>query len=187
MKAIQCHHAGLLMHLSISLEEINFAFELLKKKKRTITGLKACMATWNEKIRFFLFLGCYILKVIVLCIMLRFPTLTLLNLFLTLSLNELKMNTNFAAWHISAFYKCFISSSSPQVFKWGTKRWLILLYCCVSLFVLVLVPSPCSAAATTKCSSIYKGFAQCLLALGDSLSVSTQKEEDTQEIDSICK
>ncbi|XDV28791.1 hypothetical protein PO909_032004, partial [Leuciscus waleckii] len=56
-----------------------------------------------------------------------------------------------------------------------------------SLFVLVLVPSPCSAAATTKCSSIYKGFAQCLLALGDSLSVSTQKDEDTQEIDSICK
>uniref|UniRef100_A0A8C2A278 Enhancer of mRNA-decapping protein 4 n=1 Tax=Cyprinus carpio TaxID=7962 RepID=A0A8C2A278_CYPCA len=26
---------------------------------------------------------------------------------------------------------------------------------------------PCSAAATKKCSSIYKGFAQCLLALGD--------------------
>ncbi|KAG1944730.1 neuritin [Pimephales promelas] len=52
---------------------------------------------------------------------------------------------------------------------------------------LVLVPSPCSAASTRKCSSIYKGFAHCLLALGDSLSVSTQKEEDTQEIDSICK
>ncbi|XP_077104949.1 neuritin 1-like a [Siphateles boraxobius] len=52
---------------------------------------------------------------------------------------------------------------------------------------LLLVPSPCSAAATRKCSSIYKGFAQCLLALGDSLSVSTQKDEDTQEIDSICK
>ncbi|XP_026086588.1 neuritin-like protein [Carassius auratus] len=52
---------------------------------------------------------------------------------------------------------------------------------------LLLVPSPCSAAATKKCSSIYKGFAQCLLALGDSLSVSSQKDEDTQEIDSICK
>ncbi|XP_067245423.1 neuritin 1-like a [Chanodichthys erythropterus] len=52
---------------------------------------------------------------------------------------------------------------------------------------LLLVPSPCSAAATKKCSSIYKGFAQCLLALGDSLSVSAQKDEDIQEIDSICK
>ncbi|KAA0714946.1 Neuritin-like protein [Triplophysa tibetana] len=47
--------------------------------------------------------------------------------------------------------------------------------------------SPCSAAATRKCSSIYKGFAQCLLALGDSLTVSAQIDGDTQEIDSICK
>ncbi|XP_065134699.2 neuritin 1-like a [Paramisgurnus dabryanus] len=52
---------------------------------------------------------------------------------------------------------------------------------------LLLFPSPCSAAATRKCGSIYKGFAQCLLALGDSLSVTAQRDEDTQEIDSICK
>ncbi|XP_062860679.1 neuritin 1-like a [Trichomycterus rosablanca] len=50
-----------------------------------------------------------------------------------------------------------------------------------------MVPSPGSAAATRRCSSIYKGFAQCLLALGDSLSVTSQKEEDTQELESICR
>ncbi|XP_076848075.1 neuritin 1-like a [Brachyhypopomus gauderio] len=54
-------------------------------------------------------------------------------------------------------------------------------------FHLLLVPSPSSTAAARRCGSIYKGFAQCLLALGDSLSVSSQKEEDTQEIDSICR
>ncbi|XP_036400485.1 neuritin 1-like a [Megalops cyprinoides] len=51
----------------------------------------------------------------------------------------------------------------------------------------ILAPSPVSTAATRKCGSIYKGFAQCLLALGDSMSNSVQKEEDTQEIDTICK
>ncbi|KAL7878834.1 hypothetical protein AOLI_G00098080 [Acnodon oligacanthus] len=52
---------------------------------------------------------------------------------------------------------------------------------------LLLVPGPGSAAAARRCGSIYKGFAQCLLALGDSLSVSSQKDDDTQEIDSICR
>ncbi|XP_051953509.1 neuritin-like protein [Xyrauchen texanus] len=56
----------------------------------------------------------------------------------------------------------------------------------VALYLL-LVPSPCSSAVTRRCGSIYKGFAQCLLTLGDSLSVSAQKDEDMQEIDSICK
>ncbi|XP_036441640.1 neuritin 1-like a [Colossoma macropomum] len=51
---------------------------------------------------------------------------------------------------------------------------------------LLLVPSPGSAAAR-RCGSIYKGFAECLVALGDSLSVSSQKDDDTQEIDSICR
>ncbi|XP_030621186.1 neuritin 1-like a [Chanos chanos] len=52
---------------------------------------------------------------------------------------------------------------------------------------MVLCSSSSSAAATWRCGSIYKGFAQCLMALGDSLSVSTQKDEDNQEIDSICR
>uniref|UniRef100_A0A4W5R4R8 Neuritin 1-like a n=1 Tax=Hucho hucho TaxID=62062 RepID=A0A4W5R4R8_9TELE len=47
-----------------------------------------------------------------------------------------------------------------------------------------LVPS---AASTRRCHSIYKGFAQCLMALGDSLTDSAQKDEDTQEIHTICK
>ncbi|KAK1784877.1 hypothetical protein P4O66_018319 [Electrophorus voltai] len=51
-----------------------------------------------------------------------------------------------------------------------------------------MVTSPGSTAAARRCGSIYKGFAHCLLALGDSLSVSNQKEEeDMQEIDSICR
>ncbi|KAI1889982.1 hypothetical protein AGOR_G00168520 [Albula goreensis] len=52
---------------------------------------------------------------------------------------------------------------------------------------LILAPSPVTTAATRKCGSIYKGFAQCLMALGDSMSTSTQKEESTQEIDTICR
>ncbi|XP_066540394.1 neuritin 1-like a [Hoplias malabaricus] len=52
---------------------------------------------------------------------------------------------------------------------------------------LLLLPSPGSAAAARRCGSIYKGFAQCLLSLGDSLSVNNQKDDDMQEIDSICR
>ncbi|XP_060778959.1 neuritin 1-like a [Neoarius graeffei] len=50
-----------------------------------------------------------------------------------------------------------------------------------------MVPSFSSMAAARRCGSIYRGFAQCLLALGDSLSVSSQKDEDVHEIDSICR
>ncbi|KAJ8247389.1 hypothetical protein GJAV_G00245820 [Gymnothorax javanicus] len=46
---------------------------------------------------------------------------------------------------------------------------------------------PVMAASTRKCGSIYRGFAQCLLELGDSMSSSLQKEENSQEIDSICR
>ncbi|XP_034160944.1 neuritin 1-like a [Pangasianodon hypophthalmus] len=54
-------------------------------------------------------------------------------------------------------------------------------------FHLLMVPSLSSMAAARRCGSIYKGFAQCLLALGDSLSVNSQKDEDMHEIDSICR
>ncbi|KAK2848125.1 hypothetical protein Q7C36_009807 [Tachysurus vachellii] len=54
-------------------------------------------------------------------------------------------------------------------------------------FHLLMLPSISSMAAARRCGSIYKGFAQCLLALGDSLSVSSQKEEDLHEIDSVCR
>ncbi|XP_053479133.1 neuritin 1-like a [Ictalurus furcatus] len=54
-------------------------------------------------------------------------------------------------------------------------------------FHLLMVPSFSSMAAARRCGSIYKGFAQCLLALGDSLSVSSQKDEDMHDIDSVCR
>ncbi|XP_075898867.1 neuritin 1-like a [Nelusetta ayraudi] len=52
---------------------------------------------------------------------------------------------------------------------------------------LLLMLSPCPVAATKRCHSIYKGFAQCLMALGDSLTDSARKEEDVHEIHSICR
>ncbi|KAM9817656.1 neuritin 1-like b [Neosynchiropus ocellatus] len=42
------------------------------------------------------------------------------------------------------------------------------------------------AAIPITCGSIYKSFAQCLVALGDSL-VETQKDQSTQDIDAVCK
>ncbi|TDH09219.1 hypothetical protein EPR50_G00084450 [Perca flavescens] len=54
---------------------------------------------------------------------------------------------------------------------------------------LLLMQSPCPVAASSarRCHSIYKGFAQCLMALGDSLTDSARKNEDTHEIHSICR
>ncbi|XP_061678248.1 neuritin 1-like a [Syngnathoides biaculeatus] len=54
---------------------------------------------------------------------------------------------------------------------------------------LILMLSPCSVAAvsTRRCHFIYKGFAQCLMALGDSLTDTAHKDEDTHEIHSICR
>ncbi|XP_017297077.1 neuritin 1-like b [Kryptolebias marmoratus] len=42
------------------------------------------------------------------------------------------------------------------------------------------------AAIPAACGSIYRNFAQCLLTLGDSLA-ETQKDQNTQDIDSICR
>ncbi|KAM9854546.1 neuritin 1-like a [Aulostomus maculatus] len=53
--------------------------------------------------------------------------------------------------------------------------------------ILMLSPRPIAAASTRRCHSIYKGFAQCLMALGDSLTDSARKDEDTHEIHSICR
>ncbi|XP_029698193.1 neuritin 1-like a isoform X1 [Takifugu rubripes] len=44
-----------------------------------------------------------------------------------------------------------------------------------------------SVAAARRCHSIYKGFAQCLMALGDSLTDNARRDEDTNEIHSICR
>ncbi|XP_019749886.1 neuritin 1-like a isoform X1 [Hippocampus comes] len=51
----------------------------------------------------------------------------------------------------------------------------------------VVSPYPFDAVSTRRCHSIYKGFAQCLMALGDSLTDTARKDEDTHEIQSICR
>ncbi|XP_008284078.1 neuritin 1-like a, partial [Stegastes partitus] len=51
----------------------------------------------------------------------------------------------------------------------------------------VLSPCPVAAASARRCHSIYKGFAQCLMALGDSLTDNARKDEDMHEIHSICR
>ncbi|XP_061578486.1 neuritin 1-like a [Cololabis saira] len=53
--------------------------------------------------------------------------------------------------------------------------------------LLMLSPCPVAAASPRRCHSIYKGFAQCLMALGDSLTDSARKDEDMHEIHSICR
>ncbi|XP_014327598.1 neuritin-like protein [Xiphophorus maculatus] len=53
--------------------------------------------------------------------------------------------------------------------------------------LLMLSPCPVAAASTRRCHSIYKGFARCLMALGDSLTENARKEEETHEIHSICR
>nr|XP_020459915.1 neuritin-like protein isoform X2 [Monopterus albus] len=53
--------------------------------------------------------------------------------------------------------------------------------------VAVLSPCPLAAASARRCHSIYKGFAQCLMALGDSLTDSARKDENIHEIHSICR
>ncbi|XP_042351624.1 neuritin 1-like a [Plectropomus leopardus] len=53
--------------------------------------------------------------------------------------------------------------------------------------LLMLSPCPVAALSARRCDFIYKGFAQCLMALGDSLTDSTHKDEDMHEIHSICR
>ncbi|XP_033490315.1 neuritin 1-like a [Epinephelus fuscoguttatus] len=53
--------------------------------------------------------------------------------------------------------------------------------------LLMLSPCPVAASSARRCHSIYKGFAQCLMALGDSLTDSARKDEDMHEIHSICR
>ncbi|KAK1891089.1 Neuritin-like protein [Dissostichus eleginoides] len=63
----------------------------------------------------------------------------------------------------------------------GTATMLLPIALCLSL-----VPVSFGAAIPVSCASIYKSFAQCLLTLGDSL-VETQQDQNTQDIDAICR
>nr|XP_061825862.1 uncharacterized protein LOC133612454 isoform X4 [Nerophis lumbriciformis] len=52
--------------------------------------------------------------------------------------------------------------------------------------ILMVSPGSITAVSTRRCHSIYKSFARCLMALGDSMTDNTGKGEDTHEIHSIC-
>ncbi|XP_049580246.1 neuritin 1-like a isoform X1 [Syngnathus scovelli] len=54
-------------------------------------------------------------------------------------------------------------------------------------FLLLLSSCSIATVSTRRCHSIYKGFARCLMALGDSLTDTARKDEDTHEIHSICR
>ncbi|XP_051953765.1 neuritin-like protein [Xyrauchen texanus] len=56
---------------------------------------------------------------------------------------------------------------------------LLFISLCLSLCSSVL-----SAAVTPPCSAVYRGFAECLVTLGDSVSFNT---DNPQDINSICK
>ncbi|CAL8293020.1 unnamed protein product [Boreogadus saida] len=50
----------------------------------------------------------------------------------------------------------------------------------------VLSQCPVGASAR-RCHSIYKGFAQCLMSLGDSLTDGARQDEDAHGLQSICR
>ncbi|XP_043937989.1 neuritin-like protein [Protopterus annectens] len=53
--------------------------------------------------------------------------------------------------------------------------------------LLVLAYSPL-CISEQKCDTIYKGFAECLVKLGESMAQSVQTEtEETHELDTVCK
>lgn len=63
----------------------------------------------------------------------------------------------------------------------------------------ILAPPPLTAlseesvnVANRKCNTIYKGFAECLISLGDSMAQNVQQQQDDssqelQELDTICR
>ncbi|XP_051883969.1 neuritin 1-like a [Pristis pectinata] len=61
------------------------------------------------------------------------------------------------------------------------------LYICLSmLFQLVLFNE--AGASGRRCNHIYKGFAECLLKLGDSLAKTIEGEsEEVKELDTVCR
>ncbi|XP_025941205.1 neuritin-like protein isoform X2 [Apteryx rowi] len=68
--------------------------------------------------------------------------------------------------------------------------WGLLGVVCPLLLHFVMTQEPVSMAG--KCDTIYKGFAGCLISLGDSMVQSVQQQEEessqeVQELDTICK
>ncbi|CAM9451890.1 unnamed protein product [Bubo scandiacus] len=72
----------------------------------------------------------------------------------------------------------------------GCGCWRLLGVVCPLLLHLAASQEPVSMAG--KCDTIYKGFAGCLLSLGDSMAQSVRQQqeegsEEAQELDTICK
>uniref|UniRef100_A0A3Q3EXQ5 Neuritin 1-like a n=1 Tax=Labrus bergylta TaxID=56723 RepID=A0A3Q3EXQ5_9LABR len=81
--------------------------------------------------------------------------------------------------HEQEVVSCFHLKSNCQ--------FIFSLYVTFCLCFSVLSQCPAAAYSTRRCHSIYKGFAQCLMSLGDSLTDNARKDEDTHEIHSICR
>ncbi|XP_075693024.1 neuritin-like protein [Rhinoderma darwinii] len=70
--------------------------------------------------------------------------------------------------------------------------WIVQLVIVPLALQLALLHIPVSATSR-KCETIYKGFADCLISLGDSMAQNVQQSReneelnDTEELDSICK
>lgn len=75
----------------------------------------------------------------------------------------------------------FHSTSNPTV-----PAFVCFLFCFCLLLAAGLFPACFGAAVPVSCGSIYKSFAQCLVTLGDSL-VETEKDQNAQDIDAICR
>uniref|UniRef100_A0A6I8NYI9 Neuritin 1 like n=1 Tax=Ornithorhynchus anatinus TaxID=9258 RepID=A0A6I8NYI9_ORNAN len=77
--------------------------------------------------------------------------------------------------------------------RWSRRRrccWKPLRLLGPLLLQLVLFPSPGTTAGRSRCDTIYKGFAECLISLGDSMAQGDQPEglSPTQpELDAICR
>ncbi|KAG1931496.1 neuritin 1-like b [Pimephales promelas] len=74
-------------------------------------------------------------------------------------------------------FQCMPSSVQNSLFN-GMHLLLFISFC------LSLCSSVLGAAVTPSCSAVYRGFADCLVTLGDSVS---SMNDNPQDINSICK
>ncbi|CAM4541511.1 neuritin-like protein [Lepidochelys kempii] len=70
----------------------------------------------------------------------------------------------------------------------GSGRWKLPAWLGTMLLLHVAVAEDPVSTAGRRCDAIYKGFAECLISLGDSMAQSVQKQQqDRQELDTICR
>ncbi|XP_053552098.1 neuritin-like protein [Bombina bombina] len=74
----------------------------------------------------------------------------------------------------------------------GCASWWVHGFVFAAVLHFAILPLSSGSAASRKCDTIYKGFAECLISLGDSMAQSVQQHkedtiEEVEELDSICK